>query len=185
MSFPNKFQRGQRPTQKERKHKINSEVRFPQVRLVGDGEPKIMSSYDASKLAESQGLDLILINESQTPPVVRIGDYNKFIYDSEKAEKEKRKNAQKIETKEIQLSCEIHDHDLQTKARKGREFLEDNDKVKVVMQLKGRQKATPERGELVMLKFANILSEVGVPESMPKLEGGRWIMTLKPVLKKK
>lgn len=180
MSFPNKFQRGQRPPQKERKHKINSEVRFPQVRLVGDGEPKIMSSYDASKLAEELGLDLILINESQTPPIVKIGDYNKFIYDTEKAEKERKKNSQKSETKEIQLSCDIHDNDLQTKAKKAKEFLEDNDKVKVVIQLKGRQKAMPERGELVMFKFAESLIEVGVPEVMPKLEGSKWLMTMRP-----
>jgi len=73
--------------QKERKHKINSEVRFPQVRLVGMGEPRVISSYEASKLAESLGKDLILINESQNPPIVRIEDYNKFIYEMEKAEK--------------------------------------------------------------------------------------------------
>jgi translation initiation factor IF-3 len=184
MSYPNRFQRGRAP-QKERKHKINSEVRFPQVRLIGDTEPIIMSSYEASKLAEEQGLDLILINESQDPPIVRIGDYNKFIYDTEKSEKEKKKNAQKVETKEIQLSCEIHEHDLLTKSRKSREFLEENNKVKVVIQLKGRQKAMPERGEIVMLKFADILGGIGVPESMPKLDGGKWIMTLKPISKKK
>lgn len=176
---PNKFQRGQRP-QKERKHKINGEVRFPQVRLIGDGEPQILSSFDAAKIAESMEMDLILINENQTPPIVKIGDYNKFIYDLEKAEKDKKKNAQRSETKEIQLSCDIHEHDLQTKARKGREFLEDNDKIKVVIQLKGRQKATPERGEIVMLRFAEILNEVGVPEAMPRLEGGRWNLMIKP-----
>ena len=96
---PNKFQRGQRPPQKERKHKINTEVRFPQVRLVGQGDAQLMSSYDAVKMAESMGMDLILINEAQTPPVVRIDDYNKFIYDLEKSEKERKKNAQKTEIK--------------------------------------------------------------------------------------
>jgi translation initiation factor IF-3 len=177
---PNKFQRGQRPPQKERKHKINSEVRFPQVRLVGQGDAQLMSSYDAVKMAESMSMDLILINEAQNPPVVRIDDYNKFIYDLEKSEKERKKNAQKTEIKEIQLSCEIQDNDLQTKARKGREFLEDNDKIKVVVQLKGRQKAMPVRGEVVMLKFAEILIDVGTLEAMPKLEGSRWIMMMKP-----
>ena len=177
---PNKFQRGQRPPQKERKHKINSEVRFPQVRLVGQGDAQLMSSYDAVKMAESMGMDLILINEAQTPPVVRIDDYNKFIYDLEKSEKERKKNAQKTEMKEIQLSCEIQDNDLQTKARKGREFLENNDKIKVVVQLKGRQKAMPVRGEVVMLRFAEILNDIGTPEAMPKLEGSRWIMMMKP-----
>jgi len=78
-------------SRKERKHKINSDVRFPQVRLVGQGEPRLMSSWEASKLAESMQMDLILINENQDPPIVRIDDYNKFIYAQEKAEKEKRK----------------------------------------------------------------------------------------------
>ena len=168
------------PFRRERKHKINSDIRFPQVRLVGQGEPRLMSSYEASKLAESLGKDLILINENQDPPIVRIDDYNKFIYDQEKAEKEKKKNAIKTEIREIQLSCEISDHDLETKSRKGKEFLIDGDKVKCVIVLKGRQKAMPERGELVMLKFAEILSDSGLPESLPVLEGSRWIMTLRP-----
>lgn len=170
---PNRFQ-------KERAHKINSEVRFPQVRLVGQGDPVVMSSYEASKLAESMGKDLILINENQLIPIVRIDNYNKFIYDMEKAEKERKKNLVKNETREIQLSCEIADHDLHTKSRKGEEFLKEGDKVKCVILLKGRQKSMPERGELVMLKFADILAEFGSLEAMPKLEGNRWLMTIKP-----
>jgi translation initiation factor IF-3 len=163
---------------KQRLHKINSEVRFPEVRVVGVGEPRIMSSYDASQLAQSEGKDLILINESQTPPIVRIEDYNKFIYDLEKSNKEKKKKETQV--KEIQLSPDIADHDLNTKARKGKEFLEDGDKLKIVLQLKGRQKSTPERGEITMLKFAAILEEVGIAESMPKLESSKWLMIMKP-----
>jgi len=166
--------------QKERKHKINSDVRFPQVRLVGQGEPKVMSSYEASKIAESLGKDLILINDKQEIPIVRIEDYNKFIYEQEKAEKEKKKSLVQVEMREIQLSCEIADNDLMTKSRKGEEFLKDGDKVKCVILLKGRQKSMPERGELVMLRFAEILSEFGLPEALPTLDGNRWIMTLKP-----
>lgn len=164
---------------KQRKHKINGEVRFPQVRLIGEGEPKLMSSYDAYQIAVSEEKDLILINESQTPPIVRIEDYNKFLYDLEKKEREKKKNTVKVILKEIQLSTEISENDLNTKARKGREFLEEGNKIKCVIQLKGRQKATPERGEIVMLKFANTLQDVGVAESLPKLEGSRWIMMLR------
>ncbi len=165
---------------KQRLHKINSEVRFPQVRVVGIGEPKVMSSYEASQLAQSEGKDLILINESQTPPIVKIEDYNKFLYDTEKANKEKKKNSGKNQLKEIQLSSEIAENDLNTKARKGKEFLLDGDKVKVVLQLKGRQKQTPQRGEITMLKYATLLEDVGTVESMPKLEGGRWFMMMKP-----
>jgi translation initiation factor IF-3 len=164
----------------KKKHKINSEVRFPKVRLIGRGDPQIISSYDASKIAQSEGLDLILINESQDPPIVKIEVYNKFLFNLEKAEKEKKKNAAKSVTKEIQLSPGISDHDLETKARKGKEFLEDNNKVKVVLQLKGRQKGSPERGEIVMLKFFQLVEEVGVAEALPKLEASRWLMMIKP-----
>lgn len=164
---------------KQRLHKINSEVRFPQVRVVGIGEPVIMSSYEASQIAQSEGKDLILINESQNPPIVRIEDYNKFLYDLEKLNKEKKKGSIRSQIKEIQLSPDIADNDLNTKSRKGKEFLKDGDKIKVVMQLKGRQKQAPERGQITMLKFASLLEE-GVLESMPKLEGGRWMMMVKP-----
>jgi translation initiation factor IF-3 len=163
------------------RHKINGDVRFPQVRLVGFyDEPTLMSSYEASKLAESEELDLILINENQNPPIVRIEDYKKFLYHLEKSEKEKKKNSVKSVTKEIQLSPEISDNDLNTKIRKGIEFLQHGDKIKCVLQLKGRQKATPERGELVMLKYVAGVEEHGIAESLPKLESGRWLMMLKP-----
>ena len=166
---------------KTNKHKLNNEVRYPQVRLVGFyDEPTLMSSSEASKLAEENEMDLILINENQDPPIVRIEDYKKFLYDFEKAEKEKKKNSVKSITKEIQLSPEISDNDLNTKIKKGIEFLEDNNKIKCVLQLKGRQKATPQRGEVVMLKYASGVDEVGTAESLPKLDGGKWIMMLKP-----
>ena len=82
---------------KNRKHKINGEVRFPQVRVIGNGEPQIMSSFEAYKEAQSLELDLVLINENSTPPIVRIVDYNKFIYDQEKADKERKRNTHKTE----------------------------------------------------------------------------------------
>ena len=154
----------------KRKHKINSEIISNEVRLIGRGEPQVIFIKEK---------DLILINDAQNPPIVRIEDYNKFLYETEKAEKEKKRNSQKSQLKEIQLSVNISDHDLETKSKKGREFLKDGDKVKVVISLKGRQKASPERGELVMLKFADSVSEFGVPEALPKLEGGKWLMMIK------
>lgn len=165
--------------QKERKHKLNGEVRFPQVRLVKDGESIIMSSFEASKIAQSEGKDLILINESQNPPIVRIEDYNKFIYDFEKAQKLKQKNQQKIELKEIQLSCEIAINDLQTKARKAKEFLEEGHKVRCALRLKGRQKSMSERGRIVLERFFEILIDVAQHEELPKYDGDKWQMTLK------
>lgn len=163
----------------KRKHKINQELNFPEVRIVGRGEPFVISTKEALDTAFSEEKDLILINENQNPPIARIEDYNKFLYNLEKVEKEKKRNANKSQLKEIQLSVNISDHDLETKAKKGREFLKDGDKVKVVISLKGRQKANPERGELVMLKFTQLVEEFGIPESMPKLEGGKWLMMIK------
>ena len=163
----------------KRKHKINLEITSPEVRLIGGGEPIVISRNEAIRMAENQEKDLIMINENQNPPIVRIEDYNKFLYNQEKLEKEKKKNTVKSSLKEIQLSVNISDHDLETKSKKGREFLNDGDKVKVVISLKGREKASPERGELVMLKFAQLVEEFGVPEALPKLESGKWLMIMK------
>lgn len=171
-----------RIVQNKRKHKINSEIKFPEVRLVGFfDEAQIMSSRDAYKLSTEEELDLILINENQTPPIVRIEDYKKFLYNLEKAEKEKKKNSSKSVIKEIQLSSEISDNDLNTKIKKGLEFLKEGNKVKVVLRLKGREKANPQRGELCMLKYAKGIESKGIPENMPKLENGKWLMIIKPV----
>jgi len=164
----------------ERQHKINSDIKFNQVRLVGYGEPKILSIQEAMKMAFTEEKDLIMISESGDTPIVRIEEYSKFIYNLEKKQKEQKKNAIKNETHEIKLSCEIADNDLNTKAKKANEFLSEGDKVKCLIQLKGRQNAMPERGELVMLKFATLLDELGIPEAFPKLEGNKWLMTIKP-----
>ena len=138
-----------------------------------------MSTSEAITMAYLDDKDLILITEGANPPVAKIEDYNKYLYHQEKLEKERKRNSSRIETREIQLSVNIAENDLNTKSKKAREFLQDDNKVKCVIQLRGRQKAMPEQGEIVMLKFAHTLSDVGAPESMPKLEGGRWLMILK------
>jgi len=165
---------------KERKHKINGEIRFPEVRVIGSYNGQIMSSFEASKIAQEEGVDLILINENATPPIVRIEDYGKFLYDSEKKEKEAKKNVHKTQLKEISLSLNIADHDLGIKAKKALEFLEDGDKVKLSLLMKGRQMAMKASGEIVMLKFAHFVEELGIPEALPKIEGNRWNMIIKP-----
>ena len=165
---------------KERKHKINGEVRFPEVRVIGSYNGQIMSSFEASKIAQEEGVDLILINENATPPIVRIEDYGKFIYDSEKKEREAKKNVHKTQLKEIPLSLNIADHDLGIKAKKALEFLEGGDKVKLSLLMKGRQMSMKENGEIVMLKFAHFVEELGIPEALPKIEGNRWNMIIKP-----
>jgi translation initiation factor IF-3 len=162
-----------------KKNKLNSEVRFPVVRLIGEGEPKLMSSQEAYYLAKSQELDLILINENQTPPIVRIADYSKFLYTLEKNEKERAKNAKKNELKEIQLSCDIAENDIQTKVNQAKRFLEKGNKLKVVLTLLGRQKSSPQRGEATMVNFESRISELSDIESAIKLEGSRWIAVYK------
>jgi translation initiation factor IF-3 len=161
-----------------RKNKINDEVRYPQVRVIGEGESQIMSSRDAYQLAKSQNLDLILVNENQNPPIVRIADYQKFLYLQEKSEKERSKNT-KFEIKEIQLSCDIAENDLKTKANHAIRFLQKGDRVKVVLALIGRQKSTPQRGENTMLNFEERISDIASPESAIKYDGNRWIAIYK------
>lgn len=166
---------------KENKHKINRDIRVTEVRLVGFyPEPKLLKTSDAINLAISEEKDLILINENQNPPIVKIADYKKFLYDTEKAEKERKKNSVKSVLKEIQLSPTIADNDLNVKSKKAVDFLQKGDKVKCSLILKGRQRSAPERGELVMLKFATLIEEFGSLESLPLLQGNRWNMTIKP-----
>lgn len=165
---------------KEKKHRINSEVRFDKVRLIEEDGSRIMSSLDASILAKNLGLDLILINDKSDPPIVRIEEYSKFLYNLEKQEKLNKKKQKASELKEIQLSPDIADNDLSTKSAKAREFLEKGNKVKVLVILKGRQKAHPQRGELTLLKFISSLQEFGDAETFPKYENFRYNVILKP-----
>jgi translation initiation factor IF-3 len=171
---------GKKVFKKERKHKINAEVRFPQVRVIGNYNGQIMSSFEAAKIAQEEGVDLILINENANPPVVRIEDYGKFLYDLEKREKEAQKNVHKVQMKEISLSLNIADHDLAVKAKKANEFLQNGDKVKLSLLMKGREMNMKDNGQIVLLKFAQLVETSGIPESLPKLEGTRWNMILKP-----
>lgn len=156
------------------------EILSTSVRIVGDGiETKVISTNEARSLAYQMGMDLILISENSDPPIAKIADYNKFLYEIERTEKIKKRNATKVELKEIQLSSTIADNDLNTKSKKAVEFLTDGNKVKCTLLLKGRQRSMPEQGELVMLRFAQLCNN-GTPENLPKLEGSRWIMILKP-----
>jgi translation initiation factor IF-3 len=166
--------------QKERKHKINSEVRFPEVRVIGDRNGELMSSFDAAKIAREEGKDLILINENAKPPVVRIEDYNKFLYETSKREKEAKKNSKSNDTKEIKLSANIADHDLAIKSKRASEFLKSGNRVKVTLEMRGREITMKEQSEMVVLKFIQSIEEEGLPESMPNLDGKRFILFVKP-----
>lgn len=143
-----------------------------------------MSSFDALRLAEEKDLDLVLISPTAKPPVCKIMDYGKFKYETVKKEKENRKNQKIVELKEVWLSATIDIGDLNTKARTAQKFLEDGDRVRVSIRLRGRQMARPELSVQVMDDFYELVKDYGLMEKRPLLEGRTIAMTLNPIVKK-
>ena len=180
------FNRGRFAPRKEAEHRINHFIRVPQVRLVGDNvEPGIYGTSEAIKKAQEQGLDLVEISPNADPPVCKIIDYNKFLYDKKKKEKEMKANAKVSEVKEIRFTPNTDEHDFNFKAKHAENFLKEGNKVKAYVQFKGRAIQFQERGQLLLLKFAERLAEIGVLESMPKMEGRRMLAMFAPKGKKK
>jgi translation initiation factor IF-3 len=180
------FNRGRFAPRKEAEHRINHFIRVPQVRLVGDNvEVGVYSTNEALKMAQEQGLDLVEISPNADPPVCKIIDYNKFLYDKKKKEKEMKANAKVSEVKEIRFTPNTDEHDFNFKAKHAENFLKDGNKVKAYVQFKGRSIQFQERGQLLLLKFAERLTEVGNLESMPKMEGRRMLAMFAPKGKKK
>ncbi len=180
------FNRGRFSPRKEAEHRINHFIRVPQVRLVGDNvEVGVYSTSEALKIAQEQGLDLVEISPSADPPVCKIIDYNKFLYDKKKKEKEMKANAKISEVKEIRFTPNTDEHDFNFKAKHAENFLKDGNKVKAYVQFKGRAIQFQDRGQLLLLKFAERLSEVGNLENMPKMEGRRMLAMFAPKGKKK
>jgi len=154
--------------------------------LVGENvEVGVFSTQEAMKMAQEQGLDLVEISPQADPPVCKIIDYNKFLYDKKKKEKEMKAKSKTSEVKEIRFTPNTDDHDFDFKSRHAENFLKDGDKVKAYVQFKGRAIQFKDRGELLLLKFADRLKEFGSMESMPKLEGKRMIAIFTPKGKKK
>ena len=183
---PGGFNRGRFVPRKEAEHRINHFIRVPQVRLVGDNvEVGVYSVQDAMRMAQEQQLDLVEISPNADPPVCKIIDYNKFLYDKKKKEKEMKAKAKVSEVKEIRFTPNTDDHDFDFKSRHAEGFLKDGNKVKAYVQFKGRAIQFKERGELLLLKFAERLQEIGQPETLPKLEGKRMFIMLAPKSKKK
>jgi len=161
-------------------------IRVPQVRLVGDNvEVGVYPTQDAQRMANEQGLDLVEISPNAEPPVCKIIDYNKFLYEKKKKEKEMKAKSKVSEVKEIRFTPNTDDHDFDFKSKHAENFLKDGNKVKAYVQFKGRAIMFKERGELLLLRFAERLAEIGQPESMPKLEGKRMMMVLTPKTGKK
>lgn len=138
---------------------------------------EVMMLAEAKKLADRLNLDIIEINPAQKPPIFRIDDYDKWLYKEKKKEKESKQN--KTELKEVQLSSNIGKHDLEIKARKTREFINEGDKVKVVLSMRGRELSRREESKRCLYEFILMVEDVAVPESMPRDEGTRSIVILK------
>jgi translation initiation factor IF-3 len=190
MAFPPRQPRGafnpRFKKEQQQEHRTNHIIRVPQVRLVGDNvEVGVYSTQEAMKMAQDQQLDLVEISPNADPPVCKIIDYNKFLYEKRKKEKEMKAKSKSAEVKEIRFTPGTDDHDFDFKAKHAEGFLKDGNKVKAYVQFKGRAIMFKERGELLLLKFAERLSESGQPESLPKLEGKRMLMIITPKAKKK
>ena len=171
---------------KEDPHRINSRIHgVSEVRVVGENvEQGVYPFSVALKMAEDMGLDLVEISAAAVPPVCRITDYKKFLYDLKKKQKEIKAKQATVEMKEIRFGPNTDEHDLNFKTNHARKFLVEGHKVKAFVFFRGRTIVFKERGEILLLKFAQELEDVGLVERMPKLEGKRMIMFLIPEKKK-
>jgi translation initiation factor IF-3 len=169
------------PQKREAAHKINEYITSPMVRVVGDIiEPQILSLREALSLAERLEFDLVEISPQANPPVCKVMDYQKFLYEQKKKQKEIKAKSAKIVVKEIRLGPHTDDHDFEFKVNHALKFLKEGCKVKVDVFFKGRMIVYKDQGELILLKFAQAVEEFGKPEQLPKLEGKRMIMILNP-----
>ena len=160
---------------------INENIRAEEVRLVGENiEQGVYPLAKALQMAEGLGLDLVLIAETATPPVCRITDYSKYQYEKKRKEKEIKAHAAKNLVKEIRFGPNTDDHDFQFKLKHARNFLEEGSKVRAYVHFRGRAIVFKERGELLLLTFAQQLEDLGKVESMPKLEGKRMFISFAP-----
>jgi translation initiation factor IF-3 len=190
MAFPPRQPRGNfNPRfrkEQQQEHRTNHMIRVPQVRLVGENvEVGVYPTQEAQRMAQDQGLDLVEISPAADPPVCKIIDYNKFLYEKKKKEKEMKAKSKVSEVKEIRFTPNTDDHDFDFKSKHAENFLKEGNKVKAYVQFKGRAIMFKERGELLLLKFAERLVEVGTLESMPKLEGKRMFAIFAPKSQKK
>jgi len=166
-------------------YRINERINVPEVRLVGENVTiGVYSTSKAIQMAEDMGCDLVEISPNAIPPVCRIIDYQKFLYQQKKRQKEQKAKAVKIVVKEIRFGPQTDDHDYNFKLRHAKEFLEEGAKVKAYVFFKGRSILFKEQGEVLLLRFANDLEEYGKVEQMPVLEGKRMIIMMSPISKK-
>lgn len=178
---PKPGQRGQRQQSKEL-YATNDQIHAHEVRLVGDNvEQGVYPLQKALRIARDQELDLVEISPSANPPVCRVLDYQKFLYQQKKKQKEQKAKATKVVVKEIRFGPQTDDHDYNFKLKHAVGFLQEGSKVKAYVFFRGRSILFKEQGEVLLLRFANDLEEYGKVEMMPVLEGKRMTIMLSPI----
>ena len=161
-------------------YRINDQIRVREVRVVSDDGSSVMPTKQAIELAHQRGEDLVEISPNAQPPVCRIIDYSKFLYQQKKKAKEMKQKQVKVEVKEIRFGPQTDEHDYNFKLKHAKEFLEEGNKVRAYVFFRGRSILFKEQGEVLLLRFANDLEEFGKVEQMPQLEGKRMIMFIAP-----
>ena len=161
-------------------YRINDQIRVREVRIVGDNGSSVVPTRDALNMAREQGVDLVEISPNANPPVCRLIDYSKFLYQQKKRQKEMKAKQVKVEVKEIRFGPQTDEHDYQFKLKHAKEFLEEGNKVRAYVFFRGRSILFKEQGEVLLLRFANDLEEYGKVEGMPSLEGKKMFLYLAP-----
>ena len=167
----------------KREHQINEEIRDREVRLIGESGEQlgIVSRDEALSKADELGLDLVKISPTAVPPVCKLMNYGKYLFELSKKAKEQKKNQKIVEIKEVWLSCTIDVGDLNVKAKQAQKFLSSGNKVKVAIRMRGRQMAHPELAATVMSKFYEMVKDFGQIEKKPLTEGRKVFMMLSPI----
>ena len=161
-------------------YRINEQIRVREVRIVGDNGSSVMPTREALDIARNQGVDLVEISPNANPPVCRLIDYSKFLYQQKKRQKEMKAKQVKVEVKEIRFGPQTDEHDYQFKLKHAKEFLEEGNKVRAYVFFRGRSILFKEQGEVLLLRFANDLEELAKVEGMPSLEGKKMFLYLAP-----
>lgn len=179
------FRRGGR-VEKEVLHKINEHIKSIEVRIVGDNIPesKVIATREAMRMAEDLGVDLVEISPNAEPPICRLIDYQKFLFQQKKKAKEIKAKTVKVVVKEIRFGPNTDEHDYNFKLKHAENFLKEGSKVKAYVFFRGREIVFKDRGEILLLKFVQELGDICKVENMPKLEGNKMIMMLAPKIKK-
>ena len=165
-------------------YRVNEQIRVREVRIVGDSGSTVVPTRQALDMARDQGVDLVEISPNANPPVCRLIDYSKFLYQQKKRAKEIKAKQVKVEVKEIRFGPQTDEHDYNFKLKHAKEFLQEGSKVKASIFFRGRSIMFKDQGEKQLLRFAVELEELGHAENMPVLEGKRMTMMIAPNKKK-